>query len=479
MTSVKSFTKNIGIVGLVNVSIAIERIILLPIITKLLGAEGYGVWSQIGVTISLLSPLVLLGLSYTLVRFLAGEKDKKEIQESIYSVLFFVFLTSLAAAAFFIFFANQISGFLGIPAVFNQVLGLIILFESLGLVFFGVLQAFQEIGKYSALLILKSLGEIILIIIALALGYSLVGAIISLLIIRVIIFLILFSYILKKVGFKMPRFHHLKEYLKFGLPTVVSGFSYWFITSSNRYLINYFLGIVFVGYFSAAYAIGSSLTFLIYPLSFLLPPVLSKFFTENNVEEVKKYLRYSLKYFLALAIPIVFGLSILSKKLLIVFSTGEIAENSYLITPFIVSSFLFYGIYTILVQVLVLVKKTRIFGTIWLICSILNVGASLILLPRFGVLAAAAIMLLSYIFSLLATWHYSSKEIRFVFEWDFVLKSILASTIMSLPVFLLNPSGIFHLVLVIVLGALIYGFLILALKGFKKRELEFAKNFFI
>lgn len=49
------------------------------ILTKNLGAEGYGIWSVIMVTVSLLSPLALLGLTSVMIRLLAAEKDKRKI----------------------------------------------------------------------------------------------------------------------------------------------------------------------------------------------------------------------------------------------------------------------------------------------------------------------------------------------------------------------------------------------------------------
>ena len=49
--------------------------LILPLITKTLGAYSYGVWSQITISITLLSSLSLLGLFATMIRFLAAEKD--------------------------------------------------------------------------------------------------------------------------------------------------------------------------------------------------------------------------------------------------------------------------------------------------------------------------------------------------------------------------------------------------------------------
>ena len=100
MVAYKNFVKNIGIIGATDVLVALERIILLPIITKLLSVGDYGVWVQFGVTISLIPTFALLGLKVSMVRFLAGEKDRRKIQDGIYSVLTVVFFISLIISLF-------------------------------------------------------------------------------------------------------------------------------------------------------------------------------------------------------------------------------------------------------------------------------------------------------------------------------------------------------------------------------------------
>lgn len=473
MSSYQKFTKNIGIIGSANVLVALEAIILLPVITKLLGAANYGIWVQLGVTISLIAPLALLGLPFTLVRFLAGEKDKKEIQEGVYSVLSLIFIVVLIISLVFIIFSGSIASFFQCQPILIKILALIISLQCLNLVLLGVLQAFQRIKEYAFFLIFKAFGEIGLVILAVFLGYGLFGAVLSLLVIRLAIFLPLFALTVKRIGIKIPAFSGIKKYLHFGLPTVVSSVSYWMVTSSDRYLISFFLGVLFVGYYAPAYAIGNLLVFLIYPLAFMLPPVLSKLFDEEKINEVKTYLKYSLKYFLIIAIPISFGLSILSKQLLTIFSTEEIATNAYFITPFIVLSILLYGVYTIFVQILILFKKTKIFGAIWIGAAFLNIVLNLIFIPIFGILAAALTTLFAYVLGFGLTWHFSFKRLQFEIDWPSIIKSILASVLMVFFILWFGPVGLLKTITAIILGALVYGISIFLFKGFNKKEIKF------
>jgi O-antigen/teichoic acid export membrane protein len=91
--SYKKFTHDVGLIGATQLLLKLGGLILIPIITKTLGAYQYGIWAQISVTISLLTPLVMLGLSTTIVRFLAGEKEKDKIREGFLSVVAVIIFT--------------------------------------------------------------------------------------------------------------------------------------------------------------------------------------------------------------------------------------------------------------------------------------------------------------------------------------------------------------------------------------------------
>jgi O-antigen/teichoic acid export membrane protein len=59
MTEYKLFAPRVGLVGITNLIFSLHGLILISILTKTLGADAYGIWSVIMVTISLLSPLAL------------------------------------------------------------------------------------------------------------------------------------------------------------------------------------------------------------------------------------------------------------------------------------------------------------------------------------------------------------------------------------------------------------------------------------
>ena len=309
-------------------------------------------------------------------------------------------------------------------------------------------------------------------------GYGIFGAVIGFLISSLVLFLIQASLIVSEIGIKIPKFAHIQEYLAFSLPIVPTILSHWVVNSSDRYVIGIFLGTAFVGYYSAGYALGSIIGLLMAPLIFMLPAVLSKYYDENNMKEVKTVLNYSLKYFLLLAIPSTFGLSLLSKPLLTILSTPEIASQGYLITPFVAVSTLLFGAYAVIAQILGLKKKTKIAGAIWIMAAILNLGLNLIFVPYIGILGAAITTLIAFALAFILITYYSFKCFTFAVDLRFISKSIFASVIMSLVIVKWAPTGILNVLIIVGVCAVVYATILLLLGGIKKEEIVFFRDLF-
>lgn len=472
----KKFTKDTGLIGLVNIATALKRLILLPVITKCLGAESYGIWVQLIVTLSLVAPIATLGLPFTLVRFLAAEKKQKEIQNDVWSVMVIVLAVTSMISLVLLFFSNGIAQFWGTERVIIQVLAGIILVECLNLTFFNFFRAFQLINKYSFFMIFQTLGEAALVAIAVFSGFDIVVATMSLLAIRFATFLMMATLIIKKIGVCLPTFSRTKEYLHFSIPAIPGMISAWAIQSSDKYLIGYFLGTLFVGYYAPAYTIGTAIMLFAFPLIQALSAVLSKAFDNNQIHEVKTYLSYSLKYFLMLAIPSVFGLTVLSKQLLTIFSTVEIANQSYLIVPVVALSSLLFGTYSIITQIIVLKKNTKILGNTWLAAAALNLGLNAIFIPVIGIIGAAITTFTAHTFAFVLLGHYSFSYFRFNLNWLFILKSVCASIIMVLLIAWIAPNGLLQTCTSAFSGFSVYWIMLFVLKGFDKREFVFFKG---
>ena len=479
MNEHKLFTQRIGLIGITQLLISLSGIILLPILTKNIPIEEYGIWVQISVTIGLIPAVVMLGLPYTMVRFLAAAKKREEIQEGFYSIAFIVLFTSAIASGLLFLFSEPIATSLFDGNItIARILPLIVFIACLNGLLLNFFRTFQQIKRYSIISFIQTYLNVALVAYFVLSGYGIFGAVIGLLISSAFVFLIMASLVISEIGIKIPKFTHIREYLAFGIPTVPGMLSSWVVNSSDRYVIGIFLSTAFVGYYSPGYALGSMINMFMAPLVFMLPAVLSKYYDENNMNEVKTVLKYSLKYFLLLAIPSAFGLSLLSKPMLMILSTPEIASQGYLITPFVAVSALLFGAFAVIAQGLYLAKRTDIGGKIWILAAISNLGLNIVFVPFIGIIGAAITTLIAFTFVFILATYYSFKYIRFDIDFSSISKSIFASIVMSLVIIQWNPIGLLNVLTVIGACAVVYAAILLLLKGIEKEEIKFFRELF-
>jgi O-antigen/teichoic acid export membrane protein len=471
------FVRKIGLVGVTNFLIGVGSIIILIIITKNFAIQEYGIWVQVTVTIGLIPYIATLGLSDSMIRFLAVLRDTKKIKEEFYSIVFVAVLFSLFVSFLLFMFSGVIAErlFDG-NTVIALILPLIIVVVSLDNLLLSFFRTFQQMKRYSIFMLLQSYILIAIVAYCAFYKYSIVTAIIGILISYVIIFLMLLVLIISNIGFKFPEFKNLREYLSFGLPNIPSNLSLWILDSSDRYLIGILLGTSFVGYYSPSYAIGNIITMFASPLYVILFPVLSKYYDENEKNKVNITLRYTLKYYLAASIPSFFILSLLSKQILQILTTTQIAFEGYLITPFAALSTLLIGICIIISQIILLEKKTKLIGFIWVVAAVLNIGLNIILIPIFGILGAGLVTLISYTVALVSLLHYSRKYLVFDMDLKFILKSVLSSALASTIVIIFYPSTVLTTGIVILSFFAIYVSILIILKGIRRNEIQFFKN---
>jgi O-antigen/teichoic acid export membrane protein len=465
--------RRLGLTALITPLASFSNLILLPILTKNLAIADYGAYALIMVTITLLPLLATLGLQNAMVRFLAAVTDKRDIQEAFYSMGFIVLLASSVISGLFFLFVPQIAAsFFQNNTTIALLLIPNILIACLTVYALQYFVTFQQIKRYSILTFFNAYLNTALVAYFILSGHGLEGAVIALLIQQLVVFAVIMYLIVAQIGFAFPKFMHARQHVAFGLPLVPGNLSLWVVNSSDRYLIAFFLGAAAVGYYSPGYNLGYILYVVAFPLATLLPPVLSKSYDENNIADVRTILTYSLKYYVGIALPCVFALSVLSKPLLLVLTTQQIATNGYLVTPFVAAATALTGGYTVLVMIITLKKKTGVIGTIWLLSAVLNFGLNLVLIPYLGLIGAALTTFLAFLLAFALTALYSFRYFKFDVNKGFIVKSVCGSSIMALFLLLWNPSGALSILVSIALAAVIYVTILLALRGFTIKEIK-------
>jgi O-antigen/teichoic acid export membrane protein len=144
--------------------------------------------------------------------------------------------------------------------------------------------------------------------------------------------------------------------------------------------------------------------------------------------------------------------------------------------PIILLGYVFSGMRLNASLGMMLTKNTKYIGITTLISAAVNIVLNFILIPHFGIMAAAANTLIAYILFFFLTWYKSNQFYKIPFEGGklFVLiitGSVLASVIYFLPDMNLLLTVIIKLAIIISFPFIIYFF-----KFYEKAELDILLN---
>lgn len=468
------FAKRIGLVGVAQTAISLKGLIILPILAKTIGASGYGSWELVLITVSIFQPFILLGLDNSILRFFSS-KEKEEIVKGVFTA-FFVILVTGTAVSLILFLSSDLLAITllkeeSLTSVVKLASSLVII-TALNTIILSSFRIFGIIKRYFVIVLLQTLFEVGLIAFFVLSGYGLYGALISMVITGIVILVIELYFIGSYAGFTFPDFSILRPLLKYGLPLVPTAIFVFVISSSDRYVIGFFMSVRDVGIYSAAYGIGSVTIMFSAYLLYILRPTIYRLYDKRKVDEVKVYLSYSWKYILMFSIPSIFGLSILAEPLLAVLTTSDFISVGKFIIPLVAFSTCLYSMELIFGVVIRLFKRTNIFAIVSGTTAAINLGLNIIFIPRWGVIGAAITTLIAYAIATIIICYKSRQYMKFDIKLGFIIKCIVASGIMSFCIWVFNPSEIIGILISVGGGTIIYFSLLFLLKGFEKEELR-------
>ena len=480
MSDYKLIIQRIGLIGLVNLIVSLSSLILLPILTKNLSLKDYSIWAQIQVTMGFFVPLATLGLASASNVFLAGENEKKNISKGFFSIFTIVCFTSLLLSTIFFILSEPlaIAIFGGSEAgYFVKLVSILIFLGGINATMDMFFATFQKIKILSSIALIETILQLLFIITVLLAGFGLNGAIISLIIVKIILFIIKLLLINSKIKISLPNLTLMRDYLTFSLPLVPAILSTWTYDLSDRYIIGYFLDIRNVGIYSASYGLGNMVSLFYGPISMVLLPTVSKLYRDKKNDEIISHFNNLSKLYLMLAIPSMFGLTVLSKKLLITLTTSDFTEG-YIVIPIIAIGTILFNYGSIHANNLIMHKQTKKFALISIFSAMLNIILNIILIPMIGIIGAAFATLMTYVFYLIMNGMLSFKLLNLNIDFKFILKSIISSVVMGYCILLLNPTGAVSIIISIGVGAIIYIIMLITLKGFTRNEYAVVKSFF-
>ena len=465
-------------VALARLILGLAPLLTLPAMTGAFPPAWYGVWTQIAVTNSFIVPLVGMGFDTGVVRFFASGFGQRDRVRDFYSMALFIVLVSLGLAGIAFIWAPSVAFFMfsdsGL-AVFAMLTFVWVLTQSLynySLAFFRVR---NRMRTFAFIDLLNGTSAALIMVLIPSYFHSVQLMVELLAAAQITLVLAVWIVIYRTIGFAGVALTGLKPYLKFGLPLVPNSLFLWLVNSSGRYFLTHFGGLKEVGVYAAGYTIANTMTLFFMPISIVLFPVISKLWEDRQVQEVALKIGAANRWYLMLALPGAFGLSLLAGPLMALLSAKEFAAGASVIFLLTLAN-LFYGLYQInLYGTLLLKKNTRLTG-LFAGAGVLNTVLNLILVPPFGLRGTALATLFSFGFLAATVSLWSKKELKFSLNWRATAKTLGSAlgmaAVLEIWQLWLPPAGVWGLAWQVPAGAAVYVLLMLGSGAVKVGDLK-------
>jgi O-antigen/teichoic acid export membrane protein len=456
-----------------QVLLRLRSLVTLPLFSRMLGAAGYGIFTQINITVNLLVPFISFRLDTAVVRFLAGEDDKKRFRDRYYIALFFIttagIILSLILSAISGLSSNLI---FGDPAYgeYMALVGWLLVTTTVLNYLINYYRITQRIKILSWLSFGESALGIVLMLLAVYFGYGLKGALWGLIISNLPFIPWLFIAIGREIGWFGFTWKGLRAMLAYGIPLMPNSFLQWGVNYADRLVITQILGLAAIGTYSASYSLGALINLIVTPISFVLFPFVSRHWDKGEIEETRRYFSYVTRYFILIALPATVGLAMVSQYILRDLTTSEFA-TSRLMVFWIAFGFMVNGLFQINVYVFHLVQKTTYVMWILLVSLIANVVLNIFLVPVVGINGSAFATAVTFFLMCVFSMAYGRRLIYYTIDWLGIAKSLLASAGMALCLYWIPVKNIAGILGVSLLGAAFYMAALFVLQTFTKTEL--------
>lgn len=410
--------------------------ISMPIFTRVLGAEQFGLYSVFNTWAMILSIIFPLGLSNCLGVGLYYFKNKYiEFKHSILiyniilSLIFFTILLLLFNLAKYIFDYNfNIYFLLLLTAVSTNIVGAftgVLVFEKKAILNF-LISTF-----ISVLNVLLS----IYIIFNFKLENRYVGRVVGHLIPYLIIFLTILIWLIYKKNYVF-KFEYLKYGIVIGLPVVLHSLANIVLGQSDRVMMqkmglqNYHIGI-----YSFFYSFTNVISIILGAFNTSFTPFYYDYIDNDDYINISKKIRNYIELFTIVCV----GFLLLSREVTYVFADPEFYSGIGFIPIFVASNY-FIFMYQFAVNYEFFYQNTKFIAIGTTLSALMNIILNYFLITRFGAFGAAYATIISYF--LLFVFHYiiakSMKQNRFYIKISDYLLGCITLTIGILSFYFLD-----------------------------------------
>lgn len=446
---------------------ALTGFITAPILTRLFLPAEYGNWALATGVSGFLFALACSGFGAGAIRFFPAYKAKSELG------VFFAILSGsvgmVIAAVGMVSFSALFLLRGHLPAALYPLLLisiLVFIVEAMFTVLMQVVRAQERSGLYTVFELLARYGGLGLgLVLVVVFGFRVEGLLWGTFLALALALPFLLFLTTRGVSIHPQHFRPQDglQMWRYAWPLTLGNIAMWGLRLSDRYIISFFRPASEVGLYSVAYNISDkSIDMLVALLLLSMGPMVMNTWESQGREATEKTLAMITRLFLILCLPAAAGLSLLAFPFVALF-TAEAYHEGYRIVGYIAFSSFAWGLSRVAGIGILIKKETRQIAINQIVAALANLCLNLVVVPRFGFVAAGITTLIGYIV-LFGLQAYTS---RLYLTWQFPFRTlqnvVVATACMGLVVWgvyaVAGYRGDLHwgyLFLSIVMAALVY-----------------------
>jgi O-antigen/teichoic acid export membrane protein len=193
------------------------------------------------------------------------------------------------------------------------------------------------------------------------------------------------------------RFGSAAGMWRYAWPLALGNVAMWGLRVADRYIIGWYRPASEVGLYSAAYGISERVLDIIVGLFLLsVSPLVMNVWEKQGREATEKTLTMVTRVYLIVCLPIAVGLTVTAFPF-VALLTAPAYYDGYRVVGLIALGSFAWGLSHIACMGLAVAKRSRRLGTNQIIAALVNMGLNIILVPRFGFVAAGFTTLIGYV----------------------------------------------------------------------------------
>ncbi|MBS0444551.1 MAG: oligosaccharide flippase family protein [Proteobacteria bacterium] len=376
----------------------IERVlglVLLPVLTRRLTGDEYGIWAQSAVVSSVLMPLVTFGLPAAVVRhFSAGIDGAQRRRWMLRTLGLAASLYVLLGGCAWLARDAVAAGVYGSATQSSYVALLVILLAADALfdLLVGYLRAAFRMRLIALMIVARGLLRVGLMLAALdGAGWSFAQAFAALVLLQLGVVASVYAVELLRRAPAVatpPTSVTWHALLTFSAPLVLVSL----LTSANgfadRFVLTHLLGLASVAVYAAVASLVGITSVAYTVLGFTLFPVLSRLWSQGASAEAELLATDAMRVFLFLALPVALWLPCVTDSLLPLLATQAYRAPAAAVLLLGLGA-VGFGLYQIVLYLLLIAGRGLRAAWLMAVAAVLNAVLNVVLVPRLGLTGAA------------------------------------------------------------------------------------------